>query len=486
MLTDSSDSEDFFVDKYKPKVDLPDIIPCQQLTKNKTEPNLSEREKLMLETRKLINEEYSNKSSDSGTFEFEKKEKQETRKKTKKRVKKVKDDFVFKPAQLEKQRKDDDHDEIEDVKLSLNQEINEDEIPDVFQKSDNEEESDGPTSTGNWKAQGKNIPTEVITPKRTNPRLEMAMKKAHKSAQPVKSVFGKDIKPPPLAPPSQKMPGKGKRPMIKRKSKSVTSEEHSGSEKEESLSNESSSQENSSSYKLKGAILKAITSTNKQNQEEKEKEKQTKTIPAQTNEPSRDTINVKAINKMHNCIKTSPLQIDDEMKFSTFICSLEDQGKLTKRRFIKLFKDSEPLYSVKIKNILTDGNIGVSAGGDPHIGAREHAATIIVANDKTDYSLRNGTYQGQELITIRTTVNQNDGKSGHALFIHGIQGVPPIELYGYYKDDRTLLFKKKDSTNIYATFSLLTASTINVNCCHLIDAKRALAVCFALFMTIKR
>ena len=487
MLTDSSDSADNLVDKYDPKVDLPDIIPCQQLKKNKSEPVLSEREKLMIETRKMINEEYSDKTPDSGTFELEKKEKPETRKKTKKRIRKVKDAFVFKPAQLEKRKKDDDNDDMKAIELSLNQDINEDEIPDVFEKSDKEEESEGPTVTGNWKAQEKNIATEVIKPKRVNPRVGIMIKKAHKSGEPMKTVSCNEIRPP-VAPPDPSITGKGKRPIIKRKSKSTTSEEHSGSEREESISNGSGSQEKVNSNRIQDAISKAISTTSETNQEETEnKEKPTKTAPPVTKLPVKDTVQARKPNKIQKKIEIiRTIQTTEVMKFSTFICSLEDQGKLTKRRFIKIFRDSKPLYSVKIKNILTDGNIGVSVGGDPHIAASEHVGTIIVANDKTDYSLRNGTYQGQELITIRTTINQNDGKSGHALFIHGIQGISPIELYGYYRGDRALEFRKKDSKEVYATFSMLTSSTINVNCCDFIDAMRAFAVCFALFMTMKK
>jgi hypothetical protein len=473
ILSDSSDSDDNLVQNYNPKVVLPDIIPCMPKIEQKKDPILSEREKLMLETRKLINQGDSDESNDAA----EQKEKEDNKEKRKRRPRKTKDTFIFKPAHLKMPKK---QDEMEAIDILLQDEIIADEIPDVFDKNDEkEEESEEIGGAGNWKAQGKNAGAEVIKQKRINPRLDMAMRKAGKGPQ-IQSELSSDIE---IRPPSPSK--KGKRPMPKKRCKSVTSDERSNSEREESVS--VSSQDSPNTAIIQNKILNAITAKmekreSSENQESQESAPATVKAPHASSKKATTKVDVqKIVDTSDSAASMQPVV------FNEYICSLEDQGKLSKRRFVKLFKDAVPLFSVKLKSFITDGNINVSAGGDPHISNGERAGTIIVANNKTDFSLRKGTYQGQELITIRTTINRNQGKSGHAIYVHGLEGNSTVELYGYYvANERMIEFRMKNTNYVYATFALLSSSTINAKCCDIFDPMRCFAACFALFMTFKK
>ena len=480
MAFDSSDSDENLIKNYDPHVELPSVLPV-----NKTpikEQNLS----LEKNTSKSL-EVFKDESESSGEFNFDlykptRKKSDSTRKRT--RRNREKDTLNFKPAPVQKERNVVHEDSDEDFEKLHDQEVSPEDLPDVVLDDDigEEEEDDRPLVNEDWKSKnvmsrpvqrrGEEGDIEAPRVKKPNPRIGRVMKR--KPAPPGMNVSTSSPNFKITPPDGSRRP----RPVPKKKHKQSDSEQLNDNDKESNYA-DSDSYSNPVPPRPKKKSRKGSQAEQDQVMDDIQQE-----------QPSLNEKIQKAISQVQESVEQSPQQSPQitpiVLTFVDYISSIEFQGALTKRTFVKLFENTKPLYSVKFKNGLTDGNFNVSIGANAHISKGSHYATIIVANEKTDFSLRKGSFEGQELVTIRTTVNKKDGRSGHAIFIHGIPGSGPIDLVGYWSDDSTLTFKEKYSNQVFGVFALLSATTINAHCSQFIDSVRCLAICFALFMTNNR
>ena len=481
MSFDLSDSDDNLIDQYQPDVKLPSVIPAAKV---QAKPNSNDKQSVSSSTNSEKNTGNSNggDTDSSESFDFElyaskKKNENSGQKRTRRnKQKNSKNSFTFKPApseKLEKRKIISESDDENFEKLDTPQ-INPEDVPDVVFDDEEESSSDGPLENVDWTSKNKapvqrRPETNQIEPQppagRPRPHSFKVKPPSERMPLHVSTSSGNFITPPKnsIMPPSH-----GSRPRPRPNKKKSRPKEEA-----ESLSEDSAPVFSSHvKEKMKAAVNEPTT-----------ERKQAPVI----------TEDLLDMQKVHMMLQKAQDEAEDEAKkkkkvdleFKDYIASIETQGQLTKRTFVRLFEGITPLYSVKFKNSLADGNFNVSVGANAHIKNGQHYATIIVANDKTDFSLRHGTFEGQELATIRTTVSDRDGRSGHAIFIHGIPGVGPIDLVGFWAGSSTIEFREKFSNDVYVSLGLLSGTMINCRCCQFIDPARCLAICFAMFVTRK-
>lgn len=188
-----------------------------------------------------------------------------------------------------------------------------------------------------------------------------------------------------------------------------------------------------------------------------------------------------------------PLDVFDRSKvdfekdsFETYVCSLES-FKVYTRHIFKMFKGTEVLYSVKIKRALADGNISLCNGGTAHIKNENPPGTIIVANEKSDYSLRRGNFTGKELLTIRTNRSKCDtGK--YSIFVHDINHNQfPVSLLGKVIENHDIIeFRNRNKfKELWASVVVMSKTTVQISCVSDIDAMRAFTICFGILFSFK-
>ena len=491
MAFDSSDSDQNLIKNYEPKVELPDQIPSSKNFTHDTKKDHQIDNSLSPKNKSKSQELFREDSSSSDEFDFDlyvskrkkiDKDSSNRRRSRKNHRKDEKDTFNFKPAPSMQDRLKNLHPSDDDDFEKLHaQEVSPDDLPDVI-IDDNieEEEEDMPLVNADWKSKNQNItPIERIQSnavedpprvKKPNPRISIALKRKPIPPSMNESTSSPDFN---IVPPSGT---RRPRPIPKKKQKQITEEnEIHYEDKAPEIKEEKIKQSDSSNTNHEQSIdIQKWSKKQKQFQESMKKKIHEAISQAQQDQHHK-----------HQVQQTSSKPQIITLTFTEFICSVDSQGSINKRTYVKIFENATPLYSLKFKNSLNDGNINVSVGANAHISKGSHFATIIVANAKSDFSLRQGTFEGPELVTVRTTLNQNDGKSGHAIFIHNFKNYGPIDLIGYWSNISCLEFREKSSNAVFAIFNFLSSTTINAKCCEVIDSLRCLAICFALFMSRK-
>ena len=508
MAFDSSDSDENLIKNYDPHVELPAVIPITKTPIKESNLTLEKNS-----SKSLDHFEVESESSSEFNFDLYKpirKKNDESKKRS--RRNREKDTLNFKPAPIQKEKNAIRDDSDEDFEKLHDQEVAPEDLPDVVMDDDSmeEEEEDKPLVNEDWKSKNvmsrpvqrraDNGNNEVPHVKKPNPRIGRVMRK--------KPTPPSNMNVSTSSPNFQITPPDGtRRPRPVPKKKHKISDAEPINDKESSKFGDSDSSSNPAPpprpkkkpRKLSQPEQESESDGNQQKDDLSLQDKIHKAISKVQESSSLPDMQT----QMRMALQNPKIQYLEEqaqqqqqqqqvpqivkviLTYTDFIGSIEYQGSITKRTFVKLFENTKPLFSVKFKNALVDGNFNVSIGANAHISKGSHYATIIVANDKTDFSLRKGSFEGQELVTIRTTVNKREGRSGHAIFIHGIPGTGPIDLVGYWTDSSTLTFKEKYSNQVFGVFGLLSATTINAKCSQFIDSVRCLAICFALFMTNK-
>ncbi|EAX94531.1 hypothetical protein TVAG_429730 [Trichomonas vaginalis G3] len=153
------------------------------------------------------------------------------------------------------------------------------------------------------------------------------------------------------------------------------------------------------------------------------------------------------------------------------------------RNYVRIFENCEPLFSLKTKKTKEDKEIAVCKGHDAHINSSNKDGIIIVANNATDFSLREGSNIGTELVTVRTNLPDGKSKSRNRIFVHNLENSKAsVGLTGFVEENQINKMSFKDGhDNIWIKLTFLGSNTINAECNKYIDPMRCLTICFALF-----
>ena len=170
-----------------------------------------------------------------------------------------------------------------------------------------------------------------------------------------------------------------------------------------------------------------------------------------------------------------------EKTFSKYTISLEIESKLPKYRAqVRIFKESDALYSVKFKGKIKDETyLYVDQGKNAHISG-EHRATIDVTNNKFDFSLHDGMITDKEILSINV-VNEDKvwcyvrGISDFTIPLKGIMSSDQM------KDMQEVIFRHSKTHEDLITATFLTNQLIDITAYDKIGPLRLLAVGISLF-----
>ena len=171
----------------------------------------------------------------------------------------------------------------------------------------------------------------------------------------------------------------------------------------------------------------------------------------------------------------------DIKSYDKYTIALEVESKLPKYRAqIRIFQDSEALYSVKFKGKMKDGiDLYVDQGKTAHISG-DHTATIAVTNNRQDYSLRDGDRTEKELISVNV-VNEDKlwcyirGISDFAIPLKGITDSEEI------KDMQEVTYRHSKTHDDFIKARFLTNHLIDISAYDQIGPLRLLVVGISLF-----
>lgn len=343
----------------------------------------------------------------------------------------------------------------------------------------------------NLKSEAINVAIPKIAPPEGQPRLLLLPPSQHDAVNPrllrakpksnsLNVLIRAPENPPPLRPPSA--PDNIRHPCIKRPglrptSKSVQASDSSYDKKVQDPVIIVTPQEESKSETQKSH--EEIKSENKTAEKAETQKPEIEFVDA-------DVIVKGATDQIENIISSKKISERKKKReaLSKYTVSFESKAHMGMvRNYVRIFENDEPLYSLKTKKSVDGKEIVVTKGHEAHISSANKDGIIIVANESCDFSLREGSNIGTELVTIRFVPNGSNNEMIQRIFLHNMDDHrSPVVLTGSIEENKvnTIVFKDgSDFTWLKATF--LGSNTMNVESVKSIGPMRCLAISLALF-----
>ena len=141
------------------------------------------------------------------------------------------------------------------------------------------------------------------------------------------------------------------------------------------------------------------------------------------------------------------------------------------RTYFYIKNDFEILYSMKMKGSPIDSTYFIDNGSETHLSSKTHNSILIIANQLRDFSLRENSIVGSELLTIRYFYPIKNN-----IYFYNLKNKQNIILIGKWINDKILEFSKQNKNKKWIILNYLNKSTIELKCLSIIDSLRCFSI----------